>query len=935
MVYLTAYADDETLKRARVTEPFGYLLKPFEDSQLRTVIEMALYKHTAERKLRESERRYAVTLASIGDAVIATDDQGRVTFLNPVAEALTGWPQAEATGRPLAEVFHIVNEETRQPVEDPAAKVLRLGTVVGLANHTVLLARDGREVPIDDCGAPIIDDRGSITGVVLVFRDTTLRRQAEEAAVCARPTRVWSWRFAARTWAFSELEHAGRRPRERPRRVFSLRDQSGYDRFELATEFAGTMPLVHPDDRERVEGACSPPVRPDQGVRGRVSDPAEGWLVRLEARRGVAVRNAEGRAIRFHDVSIVDITDLKRAEEVLRESEQRFRTLTEALPHMVWTAEPDGAARLLQARNTEYTGLTPEAAPGPGLATRPSTPTICRGASSCGPARSRPASSTRRVPAAPPTGASAGTSPGRGPRDDSGRITKWFGACIDIDDRSGRGGTAAGQGGGGGGQPGQGRVPGQRQPRDPHPHERHPRHDRAGPRHAADRRPAAMPENGQVGRRQPAGHHQRPARLLQDRGRQAGAGTGRLLPAGGAGRHPADPGHAGPQEGAGTGQPRAAGRARRPGRRRRPAAPGAAQPGRQRHQVHRAGRGGRARGGRRRARAEGEVGAALRGERHGHRHPARQAGEDLPGLRAGGHLDDAQVRRHRPGPVDRRPAGGPDGRHDHGAERARPGQHLRLHGEVRRQPHPAETTRALPPVLLRDLRVLVVDDNATNRHILEEWLRDWQMDPTAVGDGVAAMDVLWDAASAGRPYPLVLLDARMPDTDGLALAARIRERAALSAIRIILLTSGDRPGDPARSRELRIDAHLLKPVQQDELLETIYRVMSRARGDAPPAAGRAGREPDREPAPATAPLHILVAEDNEFSAQLLERLLARRGHRVRLATNGREALALAEERRPSTCCCWTSTCRSWTASRSSGRSGSGSGPRGDTCPSSP
>src|SRR5215467_183779 len=97
-----------------------------------------------------------------------------------------GLPLAAAVGLPLAEVFRIVNERTRQPVEDPAAKVLRLGTVVGLANHTALLARDGRELPIDDCGAPIIDDRGALAGVVLVFRDVTGRRQAEEAEVLRR-----------------------------------------------------------------------------------------------------------------------------------------------------------------------------------------------------------------------------------------------------------------------------------------------------------------------------------------------------------------------------------------------------------------------------------------------------------------------------------------------------------------------------------------------------------------------------------------------------------------------------------------------------------------------------------------------------------------------------------------------------------------------------
>jgi len=180
VVFLTAYADDETVRRASITEPFGYILKPFEDLQLRTVIEMALYKHAAERRLRESERRYVATLSSIGDAVIATDDMAKITFMNPIAERLTGWPMEDAFGQSLSTVFRIVNEETRDTVEDPAAKVLRLGAIVGLANHTILLARDGREVPIDDSGSPIVDDHGGITGTVLVFRDITERRQSEE-----------------------------------------------------------------------------------------------------------------------------------------------------------------------------------------------------------------------------------------------------------------------------------------------------------------------------------------------------------------------------------------------------------------------------------------------------------------------------------------------------------------------------------------------------------------------------------------------------------------------------------------------------------------------------------------------------------------------------------------------------------------------------------
>jgi PAS domain S-box-containing protein len=120
-----------------------------------------------------------VTLQSIGDAVITTDTRGHVTSLNDVAESLTGWTQAEAAGQPLDAVFRVVNENTRQPVENPATKALREGTVVGLANHTVLIRRDGVEHPIDDSAAPIRNAAGQVSGCVLVFRDVTAQRQME------------------------------------------------------------------------------------------------------------------------------------------------------------------------------------------------------------------------------------------------------------------------------------------------------------------------------------------------------------------------------------------------------------------------------------------------------------------------------------------------------------------------------------------------------------------------------------------------------------------------------------------------------------------------------------------------------------------------------------------------------------------------------------
>ncbi|HSV49086.1 MAG TPA: PAS domain S-box protein [Candidatus Acidoferrales bacterium] len=154
------------------SEQKGYFIAIFQDITHRKQVEQAL---------RESEQRWSTTLTSIGDAVIATDIEGKITFMNAVAEELTGWTFGEAKQTPIQKVFNIINEHTRKEVTSPVTKVLNEGLIIGLANHTVLIRKDGTKVPIDDSGAPIVNDNGGISGVVLVFRDITERKKNEDA----------------------------------------------------------------------------------------------------------------------------------------------------------------------------------------------------------------------------------------------------------------------------------------------------------------------------------------------------------------------------------------------------------------------------------------------------------------------------------------------------------------------------------------------------------------------------------------------------------------------------------------------------------------------------------------------------------------------------------------------------------------------------------
>ena len=278
------------------------------------VVQLTDRGRRAERAVRASRESLETTLRSIGDAVISTDAEGRVRFMNPVAERLTGWPLAEAAGRPLAEVFRVVNERTRAEVESPVEKVLREGRVVALANHTVLVARDGTEVPIDDSGAPITDGRGRTAGVVLVFHDVRERRRVEAeraflAAIVESSSEavigktlegvVTSWNAAAeRLYGYAAGEAVGR-----------------HVSFLVPPELRGDLAEIMARVRagERAEREETVRLRKD----GR---PIDVSLVVSP------VRDASGRLVGASSITR-DITERKRAEERLRFVAEASRVL--------------------------------------------------------------------------------------------------------------------------------------------------------------------------------------------------------------------------------------------------------------------------------------------------------------------------------------------------------------------------------------------------------------------------------------------------------------------------------------------------------------------------------------------------------------------------------------------------------------------------------
>ena len=274
----------------------------------------------AEEQLRAESERFRTTLASIGDAVVSTDAQGRITFLNGVAEALTGWPAREAIGRPIPEVFVIHNDTTGAPVENPALHALRDGQVVGLANHTVLIARDGVSRPIDDSAAPIRDAAGNVVGAVLVFRDVQERLRGLEARsrlaaiVESSQDIIISKSLAGiiQSWNL-EAEH-----------VF------GYTAEEAIGQH---ITLIIPPDRADEEHSIMERLRRGERVEHfeTVRQARGGRLVDLSVAIS-PVRNADGEVIGASKVAR-DITERKKIEEALRNADRRKDEFLAVLAH--------------------------------------------------------------------------------------------------------------------------------------------------------------------------------------------------------------------------------------------------------------------------------------------------------------------------------------------------------------------------------------------------------------------------------------------------------------------------------------------------------------------------------------------------------------------------------------------------------------------------